>query len=111
MSSHISLTSGLICYGLGGYAFAKTKSTPSLIGSSVLGSIYLTSFYLNRYTTDKQIHGHAIGLLGGFMATTIGISRYMKSKQLKLVPMGVLLILGNINIIYHAYKLNQWINQ
>ena len=105
MAYHISATSAAVLLGTGGYAYLKTSSLPSILGSGAIAAVFATSAYLNK-STDNQILGHSLGALAGCACLAIGVKRVQTATK-KFGPVA-LITLGLLNIPYHLYKINQW---
>ena len=105
MSYHIAATSAAVMLGSGGYAYIKTGSVPSIIGSAAIATLFGASAYANK-STDHQFLGHGLGALAGLACLAIGITRYNKATR-KIAPI-TLIITGALNLPYHLYKAKQW---
>jgi len=106
MAYHISATSAAILLGTGSYAYLKTGSLPSILGSAAISGLFGASAYLNK-ATDNQLLGHSLGAFAGFACLAIGAKRY--SKAVKKFGPTALILIGVINVPYHLYKAQQWI--
>lgn len=108
MSSHISLSAGALCLGTGVYGFMKANSKPSLIGGTVLATMFFSASYLLR-KTDHQAFGHSISAIAGSMALLIGARRMnLRSNGLKIGPV-TLLTVGLMTVPYELWKAYEWI--
>ena len=105
MSSHLASTSAALLVGAGVFAFAKTRSVPSLVGASALGLLFASSAVLVR-NSDQQLLAHALALAGGAGSLVIGLRRFPTAAR-KFAP-GLLILVGAINVPYQSYKLYQW---
>lgn len=106
MSYHLSAASGAILLGTGSYAYVKTGSVMSLIGSAGIGLLFGTAAYLNKASPDSQFVGHSVGAIAGLACLTIGLRRFGTAK-VKYGPIALLSI-GALNVPYHLYKAYQW---
>ena len=105
MSYHLALTSSSILFASGGYAFYKSKSVPSLLGSFALGSVFAASVYMSK-GADNQLWAHRLGAFAGSGCLAIGVQRFSKSSN-KFFPV-ILIALGVCNVSYHMYKIQEW---
>ncbi len=105
MAYHISATSAAVLLGTGSYAYLKTSSLPSLIGSGAIAAVFATSAYLNK-STDNQLLGHSLGAFAGCACLAIGVKRIQAATK-KYGPVA-LITLGILNIPYHLYTVQQW---
>ena len=105
MSYHLATTSATALFASGGYAFYKTKSVPSLIGASALGTVFAASAYLVRVNQNHFV-AHCLGAAAGLGCLVVGGRRYSVAKN-KFAPI-LLLAIGCFNLPYHLYKSFEW---
>jgi len=106
MSYHISATSAAVLLGTGSYAYLKTGSLPSILGSGAIATLFAASAYMAR-STDQQVLGHSIGAVAGGACLAIGLKR-VQSASKKYGPIA-LITLGILSVPYHLYKVQQWV--
>jgi uncharacterized membrane protein (UPF0136 family) len=80
---------GTVVIGGGTYAFLKSRSTPSLLGSLLIGGTLIGGGYL--IDKGKRFSGHAVSAMAGFGLTLIGVISYRVSKKrMPRVPMVII---------------------
>jgi len=103
-SAHVSNTTGLLLTVGGIAAYAKKRSTPSLIAGVALGS----TFFLSSYLIQKQqnFEGHALASAASVALVGAGVSRYFKATN-KTIPL-VLVVVGALSSLYQIPKALEW---
>ncbi|MEO7111949.1 MAG: TMEM14 family protein [Polyangiaceae bacterium] len=93
---------GVLTIAGGVMGFVKAKSKPSLIAGSVSGAALIVAGYLVTTGTSTQI-GLTLGLVVSLALAARFIGAYRKSK--KVMPAGVMLLLGIVGVIVTALAL------
>ena len=106
MAYHLSAASGAILLGTGSYAYLKTGSVMSLVGSGGISILFGSAAYLNKSSVDNQFIGHTLGAIAGLACLTIGLRRFSNANK-KYGPVALITI-GALNVPYHLYKAYQW---
>jgi uncharacterized membrane protein (UPF0136 family) len=94
---------GILTIAGGVMGFVKAKSKPSLIAGSISGLLLLTAAYL-MLTPGRP--GVILGLLVSLALAGRFIGSYRKSK--KVMPAGLMAILGIVGVILTALALLEW---
>ncbi|CAB9502398.1 Transmembrane proteins 14C [Seminavis robusta] len=104
-SAHLNLSlGGLVMLG-GAMGYVKKGSAPSLVAGVAFGSMLIGSGYIIA-KTDSQYEGHALATgASGIMALGMA-QRYMKTG--KMMPAGIVAILGAAACAYNAKKSMEW---
>jgi uncharacterized membrane protein (UPF0136 family) len=103
--AHLNLTlGGLVTVG-GIIGYVKKGSVPSLVAGIGIGSMLLGSGYLIA-KTDKVFEGFALGSTSSALLAIGMGQRYVATS--KMMPAGVVSILGIAGLAYNVNKAIEW---
>ena len=100
MSHHLNGTIGTLFLVGGAFAFFKKKSMASLIGGSVLGSLFLISSYMIK--EGNYENGFLLGSCISFTGAGMMGTRFIKTG--KFMPAGLIFTLSFASLIYNGNK-------
>ncbi len=92
----------IYAYTIGIFAFVKTKSKASLIGSTAIAIPFFYGGYLIQNNSDA---GHYISLSTSVALAYVGMSRWSATK--KPMPSLLLFGLGLLSVAYHGTKVKE----
>ena len=103
-SAHLSFTMAGICAGGGVAGYAKARSVPSAVAGLACGALFLGSGMIIKQ--GENVKGHGLALLTS--SALVGGMAPRALKTGKLMPAGLLAILGAGSAAYHARKTLEW---
>ena len=103
-SAHLSFTMAGVCAGGGVAGYVKAKSVPSAVAGIATGALFLGSGMLIKQGNNTK--GHALGLLTS--AALVGAMAPRAMKTGKIMPTGLVALLGVGSAAYHAKKTMDW---
>jgi uncharacterized membrane protein (UPF0136 family) len=103
-SAHLSFTMAGVCGGGGVAGYVKARSVPSLVAGLACGGLFLGSGLLIKQ--GENVKGHSAALLTSSALFGAMAPRALRTK--KLMPAGLVALLGAGSAAYHAKKTMDW---
>ena len=103
-SAHAAITMSALCLLGGGAAFARARSTQSLLAGVLFGGGFGAAAHWIKH--DQQERGFRFAALNSVLLSGVMAARYVRTR--KPMPAVPLALLGGASGVYHAAKWREW---